>query len=1033
MLGHTHVAIAATTTGGVMLLSGATFTESLPVIAVAGLCALIPDIDEPNSKIGRKLPIVSHIIKKIAGHRGATHSIYAAILFAAVTISVGLGVWGTAALPYCLAAAWGYASHLYAGDAWTVSGVPWPGKAQNVGIPRNQFNRKFKTGSPKETTLFLILMIIGAAEGAALYGKFPQMPHIRIPALPSGIPNWLYPPAWTVFVGLALAIFLVLWTWSRWHCRLLFSRNSMTYKIYFSFHSEDLPLRSEQLGNLLHNLALPKRLRFFMGQPLIRITYASDGEKALYITFPDSFGFPEKIRDALLDKLRGARIEKVDFDIPKTDVHRKFGRLKLWRNCPAYSMRTLKGFEMDDPLENVLNTLDVDGGKAYIFLLLKPIGPRWKRNARKVREKIRTLDDGNMDKALKRSGVGGIVGALIRSIAAILSGAFSVFQWTPATADAYLLGTAMKPDAGIKDRRSELSEEVKDIVKSMDDKINCRASFRFEIRIMVEKDGATWHDVDRIAASFRQYDKHNGLKHNRNYWPVSHIIDPLVRMNLWPIFGSKGILSSDELAGFLHNPWKTTTLVKMDLNTSRTEPAAPGLTLIEPGRVYFGTNRHRDGEETISIPWSDFVHHIMICGMSGSGKTTLLKHIILQWIDSGEPGAPRGACFIEPHGDACRELINSIPRRNRDRVYYLNPGDHEYSLAFNPLAYKSIMTSDHIRDTVIAAFKSIWELSPEMANLMMYLPRTMDVLARVDGAHFGWVRPFICNPDFRRKILFSLGDQEAIQFWDYYTHKTRKNREEETRSLLNRIDSFTLDSRLQRIFCQPESKIDFRGIMDEGKIIVCNFGDNNSGPVNKRLLGNLFCSYFHQACQVRAEERRPFLICLDECSEYISPTLADVLSQDRKFGVALCLSFQYMDQVKEVIEAIKGNTTTRISFQVGEEDAQALSTLFTSSSDPDEVRRRSDDLQNLDRFQGFLKSTVNGRPLPPTTFSLSPPLNIVHGMNLATISHNTNMDLCRPGNDVYREIDSFNAAAGLSENDKGSDDQDKAQGGKTVR
>ncbi|MBU4240777.1 MAG: metal-dependent hydrolase, partial [Actinobacteria bacterium] len=589
MLGHTHVAIAATTTAGAMLISGASFTESLPVIAVAGLCALIPDIDEPNSKVGRKLLIISHIIKKLAGHRGATHSIYVAIIFSAITFTVGLAVWGTPALPYCLAAAWGYASHIYAGDAFTVSGVPWPGKAQNVGIPRNRFNRKFKTGSAKETVLFTLLVVTGAAEGAALFGRFPKLPHINIPSIPIAVPHWLYPPAWTVLVLLALAISITLWTWSRWHWRLSFSRNTMTYKVYFSFHSEDLPLRTEQLGNLLHNLALPKRHRFFKGQPHLRITYACDGEKALYVSCPDTMGFPEKLRDALLDKLRGARIEKVDFEIPKTTTDRRFGRLKLWRKCPAYSMRTLKGFEQDDPLESVLNSLDVGGGKAYIFLLLKPIGPRWKRNARKVREKIRTLDDGDMDKALKRSGIGGILGAFVRSIAAIISGAFSVFQWTPATADAYLLGSAMKPDAGIKDRRGELSEEVKDIVKSMDDKINCRASFRFEIRIMVEESGANWHDVDRIAATFRQYDKHNGLKHNRNRWPITYAMDPMVRMNLWPIFGSKGILSSDELAGFLHNPWRTTTLVKMDLNTSRTEPAAPGLTLFEPGRVYFGT------------------------------------------------------------------------------------------------------------------------------------------------------------------------------------------------------------------------------------------------------------------------------------------------------------------------------------------------------------------------------------------------------------------------------------------------------------
>jgi hypothetical protein len=898
---------------------------------------------------------------------------------------------------------------VYLGDIFTKEGVPLLSPSKKIGLPRDE-KKRLKTGGSKEMTILAFLSVLGAVEVLFLTGtlRFPKtnLPHLRMP-------SFSFSSFWSANIFYIMASLLLLglagfYYWYRWRWRYKFSRNSMTYQVFFSHQSEDLPLRSEQLGNLLHNLHLPRRYRIFTGQPHITVTFASQDEKRLYITVPDMWGFPDKVRDVISDKLRGSRLQRVEFSLPAAVNDRRYGRVKPLRNSPAYSLRTLKGFEQDDPLEVVFNSLDVGEGSAFIFLLLKPVGGSWKRSARSVREKIRTADDGNMDRAVKRSGFLGIISMIIRTFFAILVEIFNAFTLHASTSDAYLVATAMRPDAGEKDHRRELSEEVKEIVKSIDDKINTRASFRYEIRIMVEKEGVNFHDVDRIAATFRQYDKHQSLTHNRCHWPVDRVFGYLVMNNLWPVFGSKGIISSDELAGFLHNPYKTSTLVKMDMNTSRTEPAPPPLTQKNGDRVCLGMNHHRDGSELVTIPWGDFRLHGMCCGMTGCGKSTLLKHIILQWIDQGEQGKKWGCFFVEPHGDAVLELIRSLPPRHLDRVYFLDPGDTQHPICFNPLAYSgSMASSDHIRDTILASFKAYWEIDPSMASLLQYLPRVMDVLARVKGAHFGWVKPFITNDRFRNKILMDLKDQEAIAFWKHYEGKTKQHREDETRSLLSRVDSFIMDSRMRAIFSQAHTRIDFLKLMDEGNIVVAWFGDQNSGPVAKRLMGNLFCSYFHQAAQLRGNVRRPFLICLDEAREYITPNLAEILSQDRKWGLSLMLSFQYMAQMTELIDAVKGNITTRISFQMGEEDALSLAPLFSSSSDPDEVRKRADDLMNLQRYQAFLKTTVEGRPLPPTTFSISKPIDVIRWEYVEKVMAHTHSDLCRPGWQVEKEIEAF--------------------------
>jgi hypothetical protein len=678
----------------------------------------------------------------------------------------------------------------------------------------------------------------------------------------------------------------------------------------------------------------------------------------------------------------------------------------MLRKSPAYSLRTLKGFETDDPLEVLLNSMDVGpNSRSYIQLLLKPSSGSWKRSARSVREKIRTADDADMDKALKQSGILGVIAAFFRTAPSLVVSVFESLTLHPISN--YTVAPTINPYDGFKDRRREMSEETKDIVKSIDDKLNCRSSFLFEIRIIVDKEGATFHDIDRLATGFRQYDKHQGLVGKRVYWPSSKLVDYLARRNLWPLHKCAGILSSDELAGLLHNPYKNTVLVKVDMNTSRSAPAALDFTTTDGSRVYFGTNDHRGENDQVSVPWHDFAHHALVIGTTGSGKSTFLKSIFHQWLDSGADDHPRGAIFIEPHGDACRELLYSIPKRHIERVYYIDPANTDFPLAFNPLAYAGVFSADRTKDAIIAAFHAIWSLDPSMANLMLYLPRVTDVLARSKGAHFGWIRPFIINKDFRDQVLRELDDPDADQFWAHFSSKRQDRREEEVRSLLNRIDQFVLDRRLRSIFCQSEAMVDFKSIIDEGKILICHFGDKNCGPIGKRLLGNLFCSYIHQAAQSRAEERRPFFVCMDECSEYLTPTIASILAQDRKFNIVFLAAFQYLAQTEELLAGLKGNTNTRVCFNVGEEDAVALAPLFASSSDPEEVRRRADDLMNLHRYQGFLKSTVNGRPLPPTTFNLPKPLTLMLSENRATVEANTRTNLCRVKDEVLAEQRAF--------------------------
>ncbi|ADO76965.1 metal-dependent hydrolase [Halanaerobium praevalens] len=67
----THV-LSGLLVGGIFLLKEA--DPQIYLLPASAVGALIPDIDEPQSYAGRKIKVVSKMIKSVFGHRGITHS-----------------------------------------------------------------------------------------------------------------------------------------------------------------------------------------------------------------------------------------------------------------------------------------------------------------------------------------------------------------------------------------------------------------------------------------------------------------------------------------------------------------------------------------------------------------------------------------------------------------------------------------------------------------------------------------------------------------------------------------------------------------------------------------------------------------------------------------------------------------------------------------------------------------------------------------------------------------------------------------------
>jgi inner membrane protein len=143
MQARTHLAFGFLS--GLFLMNYINIGNKYIFFALLLIGALLPDIDTPNSKISHKIPVIPKILSLFARHRGIFHSIFLALVFAAI-------IW-IFSVSYGIALFAGYFSHLLI-DGFTKSGV-------NLLHPVSQFriSGPIQTGKLGELVIFVVIVI----------------------------------------------------------------------------------------------------------------------------------------------------------------------------------------------------------------------------------------------------------------------------------------------------------------------------------------------------------------------------------------------------------------------------------------------------------------------------------------------------------------------------------------------------------------------------------------------------------------------------------------------------------------------------------------------------------------------------------------------------------------------------------------------------------------------------------------------------------------------------------------------------------
>lgn len=422
------------------------------------------------------------------------------------------------------------------------------------------------------------------------------------------------------------------------------------------------------------------------------------------------------------------------------------------------------------------------------------------------------------------------------------------------------------------------------------------------------------------------------------------------------------ILNTEELASLFHLPSSSTLSTRIKWLKSKEAP--PPSDLPETGTP-IGESTYRGEIKTIRITEDDRRRHVYTVGQTGVGKSTLLVDMALDDIKKG-----KGVAVIDPHGDLIDTLTGLIPPERMNDVIVFDPGYTKKPMGLNMLDYDFNRPEEKtfIVNEIQGIFNRLF-LAETMGPMFEQYMRNALLLLMEDAvnepATFVEVPRIFTDEDYRTKKLDRITNPVVVDFW---TKEAIKVGGEASLSnmapyITSKFNNFISNDYLRPIIGQTKSSLNFRQIMDDGKILLVNLSKGKIGDINAGLLGMIITGKLLMSALSRVDieqnKRRDFYLYIDEFQNFTTDSISTILSEARKYRLNLTIAHQFIAQLDEKIrDSVFGNVGSMVVFRVGAQDAEFLIKQF-------EPVFSQSDLINIDNFNAYAKILINNQTSKP--------------------------------------------------------------------
>lgn len=424
----------------------------------------------------------------------------------------------------------------------------------------------------------------------------------------------------------------------------------------------------------------------------------------------------------------------------------------------------------------------------------------------------------------------------------------------------------------------------------------------------------------------------------------------MLKHRLPPLFRSRAsLLATSELSDLYHFPYAGTTKTENIVKSlSRTLPAPLSLKCDTDFDVTLGVNNYHGEATPIGLTAKERERHVYIIGGTGNGKTTMLQYALVQDIRNGH-----GVAVVDPHGDMAETLLRYVPEKRINDVVYFNPDDLSYPVGLNLLELSDKLEDDDllrekdlITETVVSIFRKIFSEDDSGGHRIEYMLRNaVQTALTVENATLFTVYNLINDPSYRKKVVPTLQDENLKHFWRNEFGKAGGMQQVKMAAgITAKIGRFLFSASAKRILEQEKSTIDFDDILNNRKILICNFSKGLLGEDTSELFGIMVLAKLQLASLRRARmkqsDRTPYHLYVDEFQNFATMSFVQMLSESRKYKLFLTMAEQSTSQQDDqrMVNIILANVGTVVCFRTGNPaDEQALLQMFTPYIEQGEI------------------------------------------------------------------------------------------------
>lgn len=399
------------------------------------------------------------------------------------------------------------------------------------------------------------------------------------------------------------------------------------------------------------------------------------------------------------------------------------------------------------------------------------------------------------------------------------------------------------------------------------------------------------------------------------------------------------------------------------------------------GGILLGHAGRQDCRKEVRFAPNDRACHSYVVGATGGGKSTLLYNMIAQDMQNGD-----GVALIDPHGDLYQAVLSSVPAHRADDVVLIDCCDFERVVGLNflecqhPYRHQQM---NFISNEVIKIFDQLYDLEKTGGPVFEQYMRNALLLAmdnETRNATLLDIPLLFEDADYRRTLINGCRNPIVADFWSKQAERAGGEMALHNIApyITSKLNQFTSNALLRPMIGQANSTIDFRELVDRKQILLVNLAKGSLGEMDTRLLGmlimgKLFCAALGRA-DVPTSSRHPFYLYVDEFQNFTTETVANLLSEARKYGLHLTLANQNLAQLsalqsrQSILDAVLGNCGSLFLFRQGAIDAQYMQAYTTPYL-------KAQDLQELQAYHVAAKLLCNKRPSRPFVFQTLPPLD----------------------------------------------------------